>query len=110
MARDREYGMLPAVLFFVIAFGLWGVIAWTQQPTSSGGLSGGAKIGIVIGSFAGLVILGSLLYYFYKRDGMAGSTSATPGEQDGSFFLSSLGENRLPIVALKASTTLPSRV
>lgn len=110
MVPESERSMLPSLLYFVFAFVLWGVIAWTQQPTSSGGLSGGAKIGIVIGSFSGLVILGSLLYYFYKRSGMAGSTSETPEEQYGSFTLSSLGGNRLPIVALKASTTLPSRV
>ena len=103
MVKESERSPLPSVLFFVFAFVLWGVIAWTQQPTSSGGLSGGAKIGIVIGSFAGLVILGSLLYYFYTRSDMAGSTSATPKEQDGTFFLSSLEENHLPIVALKAS-------
>lgn len=110
MARS-EYGPLPAVLFFVFAFVLWVVIAWTQQPTSSGGLSGGAKLGIVIGSFAGLVILGSLLYYFYKRSGMAGSTSETSEERYGSFTLSSLGGNHIPIVALQSSrTTECSRV
>ena len=108
MARS-EYGPLPGVLFFVFAFVLWVVIAWTQQPTSSGGLSGGAKIGIVIGSFAGLGILGSVLYYFYKRcDNLP---SETPEEQYGSFTLSSLGGNHIPIVALQSSrTTECSRV
>lgn len=38
------------------------------QSGSGGGLSGGAIAGIVIGSVVGVVLIATILFFFYRRD------------------------------------------
>ena len=43
------------------------------DDTNSTGLDGGVVAGIVVGSIAGVAILGGLIYYFFVRSGSTGA-------------------------------------
>ena len=96
---------------------LWLVLLSAQQSlaandtnTTNDGLSGGAIAGIVIGSLAGVAAIGAAVWYFFLKEGaMYGMGSAfRPGAPSAMTTSPAatgrkLGENHLPMVALKVS-------
>lgn len=87
---------LPLALLLVLPL----ATASNSSNSTDDGLSGGAIAGIVIGSLAGVAILGGLVWWlFFKEGAMYGMKSApTPAPTS-----VSMSDNHLPMVALRVS-------
>ena len=71
------------------------LLAIAPLAAADDGLSGGAIAGIIIGSLAGVGIIGALVWHFYLRK------NASMGSKLNMASTSrSIGENALPMVAL----------
>ena len=82
--------LLAAVLPLVVAH---------NHSDGDDALDGGVIAGIVIGSLAGVALIGALVYYFYLKPGaMYGSKIKMPTTTGGA-----IATNNLPMVALKVT-------
>ena len=59
-------------------------------------MSGGAIAGIIVGSLAAVVIIGALVWYFFKGGSKEGGSKAAD-------TAAQMGSNSLPMVALRVS-------
>lgn len=74
--------------------------------STSDGLSGGAIAGIVVGSIAGVALIGAAAYFLFLKDGAVYANVIGRGASTASSaasISSSAGKNHLPMMAMRVS-------